>query len=201
MDSQVLLEKLNLSPKPPGQLFDDPDQVLRATLFRSTDDPQLDREAIIHWWMHVYNPGSPRCDDTTLKVYQSWDRAQWPLFKYVRTGSGYFPEANQQTVRITMYKKDPVEPAIEELRLWLPHIKRIPFSPRCRHSDEKGQPLAAYIDIFESTLSQHGCYDLWYISDDDIRLTFTYSDPVKFKNLFDAVDYIREHHWYEKKRT
>ena len=188
--SQQIVELFDVKLVGQQLLIPDPDYVLLCSKFQPTGDDNLDREILIHWWMHVYDP----TEDYKLGegIYGSWSNACYRYFKYA-TQSGYNPETGQ-AVKLSCYKHTPLEPQLEQLQLWLPHIKPSRLRPH-DESERKGK----WISVFEHTLSYHGSYNLIIYSDTEVDLTFTYDSPRKFGSLDEAVDFVRLHHWYEKR--
>ena len=121
-------------PTPPeGQilLFKDEDDlaIARRTKFKPVD-PKLDRHAIVHWWTNIFSPaamadacrGRDRGADD-FEVFKTWRDAAYDAFHFVTIGVAYNREADQQCFSVAPDRDRPVMEQIEELRLWLPHIK------------------------------------------------------------------------------
>jgi len=156
--------------------------------FVSTGNPDEDRKLIIDFWMNVYLPEGRGVEKTSYETYKTWSNASWNLFKYVKDGSGYVPDTNQQSVKIALVKNDPLEPQLEEFNMWFPHIKQ-------RSEGYK------WIDILEETCSEYGCYDI-HAYPDKFDLMFTRHRRQELLKSFpgaaECLDYIRQHHYYEK---
>lgn len=172
-------------------LFPDDDIVVRRTKFKPID-PEFDKKALIHWWMHVYVPdGYDEETKTPQEVFSSWSNALYTYFKYTMIG-GYKADTRQSCVKISAYKKEPVEPQIEELKLWLPHIKSA--------MNENANRIGKYVDIFEHNLSR---FDSWYafVYDAEFVIYRGRWEDKKFNSIEQFMEYIVKHLWYEKKRS
>lgn len=180
-------------------LFEDYDLILRRTPFKDLFEPQAEqvrtefnRTALIHWWMNVYVPNGRGDQETPYEVYRTWSNAMWQNFKYVSC-DGYRIETNQNVVKIACCKKEPLEPQLEELKLWIPHIKE---------SMDEEQRMGKHISIFERGLCEYAIYSLAVYSDLDIVIGEfshgSYKVVNKFDNLAEAVDLIRNKYWYTK---
>lgn len=183
-----------------GQLLLFPDNhiVLRKTKFQPVN-PEFDKHAIIHWWMNVYVPDGYGDEGTPQDVYNSWRNAVYANFNYIHTG-GYNPETNQSTISFQGYKKEELQPQIDELRMWLVHVKPVTHKLRCY--EKELPPIAKYIKISERTLSEYGFYVLLVHNDEYILTRTTYgstSECGKFDSLGKAVWFIVNHYWYKNK--
>lgn len=193
MDSKTIVDAYGAKLSGQGLLFEDHDYTLRHTPFKEIN-PQFDREAVVHWWMNVYVPDGWGDDRTPQEIHETWSSAIFKTFLYIHQ-SGYNPRTNQTSIDIACIGDVPVEPQLEELRMWLSEYKPIPT---------EGDGDVHYVGIFESTLSEFGIYHLEVYDDESciIRKT-TYGRPEilsTFDNLKSALDYIRLNLWYQKTR-
>jgi len=192
MNSSEIVKEYNVIM--PGQqfLFKDDDATLRRTRFKSID-PVFDKEAIIHWWMNVYTPTN--CIETSQEVYSSWHCAVHANFKYIGI-AGYNCGTLQSAIRFAAYKKDPIEEQLEELQMWLPHIR--PSVDENGRGDRK----AKHVSILERTLSQYACYSMSVYNDNEITVNSlaygSHNVLKKFDNLKYVISFIRARHWYKK---
>jgi hypothetical protein len=106
-------------------------------------------------------------DKTPYEIYSTWSNGAY-LFKYIKQ-SGYIPENRQAHIEICAYKNEPLADHLEELELWLPHVKEL-----------NG---VKHIGIFESSLSEFGVYN-FEIRKDKFFITFTrYSSKKDLKEF------------------
>jgi hypothetical protein len=142
--------------------------------------------------MNVYIPDGYTDDSrTSQEVYSSWNSAIYKYFTYAYAAMGYNPKTNQQVVKFSGYKKEPFQPQIEELMMWLPHIKP--------SLNEREKRVGLYIGIFEHTLSEFGSWDLWIYGDEYVIYKSRWEEA-KFDSLVKCVEYMVNHLWYEKKK-
>jgi hypothetical protein len=137
--------------------------------------------------MNVYIPNGRGDKDTPYQIYSAWTDAQYKYFKYIRL-SGYNPKINQCCIQFSGYKDDPIQPQIDELMMWLPHI-------RCDPNDN-----FKYVGIFEHTLSEHGVYDLRIYSDKCVIGKTTWGSYRKihsFNSLEETIKLIVKKYYYE----
>jgi hypothetical protein len=196
--SQEIVDRYGASFKGQQLLFPDADIVLRNTPFQKTEDDNWNRLALVHWWMNVYSPVNYAENNTTQLVYKSWSSPLYEYFKFARSQGGYIPETNQQAVQLSCYKKEPLEPQLTELRLWLKHAK--PYFPKrnWRAKRENGQ-TGKYVDILEHNLSLYDSFNLMVYSETDIDLINRYGEPRNFKTLENAVNFVKDRLWYKKR--
>lgn len=180
MSDQLLVETYKAS-LPQKTLWPEYDAVMRAASFQSVS-PEFDKAAVAHWWMNTYWPDS---SDTPQEVYKSWHSSVYANFKYI-TISGFYYDSRQSVIQVRCYLNTPIEPVIEELQYFLPHIKNIEFA------NEQGKVLG----IFESTLCQHGVYSL--LLNDKISLYCNRRVIETFDTLEKSIEYIRANHWYQR---
>ncbi len=194
MNSELIIDTWKAK-DPDPLLWPDHDRTLLSIPFQSVNQ-EFDKLALVHWWMNVYNPAN----STPMEIYQSWHEAVRHTFKHVFPGMGYHPGSMQNSISLGMYKNDEVEPAVEELKLWLPHIKLIDCPEDGDRESYKGQ----HIHVSEHTFSEKGVYSLLIFAENDSVLnkrvygsdTYVHS----FKSLGHAVAYIRDRHWLGKHR-
>jgi hypothetical protein len=191
MDSKMIVERYGAKNSKP-LLWDDHDLTLRKTEFKATGDWNFDRQTLVHWWMNVYVPNGQRDEETPYEVYKTWSSAVGRYFPFAKAGGGYNPKTDQSAVEICTYKNFPVEPQLNDLQLWLPHLKPI---------EEDGRSYQ-YLGIFEHTLSEGGVFFLRIYSETDVALwktTYGHSRLLRsFPMLQEAVLYVSKNHWYEK---
>lgn len=114
------------------------------------------------------------------------------LGKYEMMPSGYRPATMQRAIQISLYKHHPesaakLQKTLEGLEKVLPYIE--PF---------EGWKI---IGILESTLSQHGVFDLCVGEKGyELRKTAYGSQRVVFKanSLLEVLEYIQKHHPYDE---
>lgn len=115
------------------------------------------------------------------------------LAKYEMMSCGYRPSTMQRVIQISLYKYAPdsaakLEKTFNGLQKILPYI----------------EPVDGWkaIDIFESTLSESGSYNL-YVGEKvcELRKCTYGSERVIFKanSLLEALEYIQKHHPYDSK--
>lgn len=105
--------------------------------------------------------------------------------------SGYCPYSEQKSLQVMLYKgaQDNLDKTFESINLVLPFIKPI---------NDEGERR---FKLFEHTLSEHGIYDLkvdkegvWTLN----KTTYGRKRVEKtFENLYDALKYCQQHHYYE----
>jgi hypothetical protein len=192
MDSQTIVDRYEAKLEGQQLLFPDSNIVLRNTKFKKID-PEFDKAAIVHWWMNVYVPEGHGENKTEYEVYNTWSNAVYPYFRNIHI-SGYNPHTDQQAVTFAGYKKEPVDPQIEELRLWVPHIKP------CK---DKNDRVGKHVKVFEHTLSENGSWHLWIYSDNEYALGtmrwHRYTQTATFDSLGKSVWFITQHYYYKKK--
>ena len=114
------------------------------------------------------------------------------LGKYGMMSSGYRFATMQRAIQISLYKYHPesaakLQKTLEGLEKVLPYIEPI-----------EGWRI---ISVFESTLSEHGVFDL-YVGEKtcELRKTTYGSQRVVFKvnSLLEALEYIQKHHPYDE---
>lgn len=177
-------------------LWDDYDNCLLKTPFKDTGDRKLNQQIAIHWWMNVYT--NHNCE-INQDVYNSWCNA-CNNFDFVKADGSYNIITNQSTVCYSPYKKELPHLQLEEFELWLPHIKWV--EPKkdqeymFRHYEGR---KFKYIDIFEQTLSEFGIWEIYYYSDSEIDINFSYAQPKKFTNLKTVVEYCCNNLYYKKR--
>lgn len=192
MDSKTIVDRYEAKLEGQQFLWDDYDYILRHTNFKAID-PDFDREALVQWWMNAYVPDGYGEQATPYKVWDTWYNAMWKSFKHVRI-HGIRPETNQSAIKFSAIKNMPLEPQVQELVMWLPHIKE--------SLGVKGDKKGKCVNIFESTLSQHGVYSLMVYNETKFVIKRGFYDIIKeFSTLETAVDYIRHHLWYQKKEN
>lgn len=194
MDSQTIVDAYQAKVSGQGLLWHDPDFILRKTSYQDTPDKEFNQQAVIHWWMNVYDPNGRGDDETPYEVYKTWNNALYKNFKYTRT-NGYNTETNQACVHFAPYKEESLDDQEEELKLWLPHVK----PSRCEEAEKEGK----FVDLFEHTFSEHGSYYLWLFSDTELCLYKCTYGSIRclqtFTSLSDMIEYVAKHHYYEKK--
>lgn len=203
MNSSEIVDKFGIDRKTfkiGGQrmLIADDDLILRNIKWRTTDDKNFDQHAAAHWWMNVYAPMGRGDLGTPQEIFNSWSDTLYHVFKYTGS-SGYNHTTNQSGVRISAVKNVPWGYHMDELMVWLPLIK--PMNNSEEILDRPVDFQFKYVDIFESTLSEHGTYDL-YVADSASFIIFTrfHSTEVlhTFEKLEDAVSCIIENYWYKE---
>lgn len=189
MTSNELFQLLEASPQGQQLLFDDPDYWLVKTPFKDSGNFVVNQEILIHWWMNVYKPGSyPSIEQD---IYRTWSNAMWQCFHRVSI-HGYNPHTGQTALTLTLIKNEP-ESALQELELWLPHIKPWEYQ-------ELGSVKT--IHIMDRDCSEHGSITL-VIGDSKVYVTMMryhrFSIIKTFGVLADAIKYLSEKNWYETK--
>ena len=127
-------------------------------------------------------------EQNSMIAYRALDKA---LGKYEMSSSGYRPATMQRVVQISLYKYHlesaaKLQKTLEGLEKVLPHVK----------------PIGEWkiIGILESTLSQHGVFNL-YVGEKtcELRKTVYGSEHTVFKagSLLEALEYIQKHHPYD----
>lgn len=191
MTSEEIVNLWGIKRKGQQLLFEDYDNILRNTKFISNDDVEINKQILIHWWMNVYAINDGRDFDVPYEVYKSWSNAIGNNFKFIMM-SGYHTISKQTIVSLACSKHLPLEPQLEELKLWLPHI--IPTK------NDKDKRESKYISIFEHNLSKDAIISLSIYSDTDISVnSFRYGQHkvlCPFDNIRDAVEYIWQNFWY-----
>lgn len=123
-----------------------------------------------------------------MVAYRALDKA---LHEFGMSSSGYRPATMQRAIQISLYKHHPesaakLQKTLEGLEKVLPYIE--PF---------EGWKI---IGILESTLSQHGVFDLC-VGEKTCELhKIVYgSERTVFKadSLLEALEYIQKHHPYD----
>ncbi len=192
MDSNLIVEKYEATLKGQQLLFPDADIILRQTKFKKID-PEFDKQALVHWWMNVYVPDGYGENRAPQNVFSSWSNAMWGCFQVVHV-SGYCPENEQSTVHFGAYEKEPLEPQIEELRMWVPHIKPVKL--------DFDRP-AKMIKVSEAGCGEGGIWSLRIYSDTEyvlgLRRYSHYHERAKFESLGKAVWFISQHYPYKKR--
>lgn len=129
-------------------------------------------------------------EQDSMVALRALDKA---LHEFGMSSSGYRFATMQRAVRISLCKYHPesaakLQKTLEGLEKVLPYIE--PFD---------GWKI---INIFESTLSEHGVYDL-YVGEKacEVRKTTYGSERIVFKadSLLKALEYIQKHHPYDSK--
>lgn len=105
--------------------------------------------------------------------------------------SGYYPYSEQKALEVMLYKgvQDNLDKTFKALNLVIPFIKPI---------NDRGERR---LKLFEHTLSEWGIYDLkqskegvWTLN----KTTYGRERVEKtFENLYDALKYCQQHHYYE----
>lgn len=185
MTSKEIVDRYKAKLKGQKMLWEDCDFILKKTRFKKID-PEFDRQALVHWWMYVYGPEDYGPETTPFEVFNTWSNAMYPNFKYVNV-SGYVPATKQSCVQFSGYRHDPIQSQVEDLEMWLPHVK----------PNKKGYK---FIDVFEYTASAHGIFFLEFYPKSIHLNKTTYGTTAtlkKFKTVAETVEYVVEHHPYE----
>lgn len=128
-------------------------------------------------------------EQNSMVAYKALGKA---LAKYEMMSSGYRPSTMQRAIQISLYKYAPdraakLQKTLEGLEKILPYIKPV--------DDWK------VVGILESTLSEHGVFNL-YVGEKtcELRKTVYGSERVIFKanSLLEALEYIQKHHPYDE---
>jgi len=195
MDSIEIAQKWNVKS---NLLFDDEealDSVLRNTPFQFTDDKEFDRLALIYWWMKIYQPGSYKSDKTDYEIYKTYSSAVYHLLKYCRFG-GYLVKTGQSGLQVNLNYGCNIEEATNEISLVIPYITECEFE----NEELKGK----YIDIFEHTLSEYGCYHAILADGIYIFGITSYSnwrEIERFDSLMNFLKYVSTNHYYQKEEV
>ena len=127
--------------------------------------------------------------DSTV-IYKALDKA---LYEFEMSSFGYRPATMQRVVNVSLYKHHPesakkLEKTFNGLQKVLPYIEPI-----------EGWRI---INIFESSLSQHGVFNL-YVGEKtcELRKTVYGSERVVFKanSLLEALEYTQQNHPYDNR--
>ena len=127
-------------------------------------------------------------EQNSMVAYRALDKA---LAEYALMSSGYRMATMQRAIQISLYKYHPesaakLQKTLEGLEKVLPHVKPI-----------EGWRIVA---ILESTLSEHGVFDL-YVGESacEVRKTVYGRERTIFKanSLLEALEYIQKHHAYD----
>lgn len=191
------IELYNLNYQDYGLLFPDDEYLLLNTEFKDTGDRDTNQIIIANWWMNIYLPK----EDIRQKIWRSWNNAIDKNFTYCKI-SGYNPETGQNIPQISAKKNHETWPQVEELQRFIAYSKFI-----TREFTVYGDRLSIvekrpriFVSIFENSLSEHGSYNLLIFHEKDIRLYRSRgycSDLLKkFESLFDAINYVKENHYY-----
>lgn len=188
MDSKTIVELFGAKIKGQQLLFDDFDFILKNTGYKKIS-PELDKEIIVHWFMNIYSHDDDYSTrKTDYEVYVQWSKAISENFKYVSV-SGYLPETGQSCVKLACHKNEDVNLQLNELQMWLPHIKPI----------KKDDKLIKYVRIFESSLSRHAAYAL-HICETEVFInknSYGRQTNQKFDDIATAVNFIHQNIWYK----
>lgn len=188
MESQAIVDRWGAKLSGQQVLFPDPDLVLRRTLFTETGDKSFDQEALIHWWMHVYNYDKDYLPDNKVpyEVYKTYSNALLKFFNYAKASGCYSPKTNQSVIDLACYKHKPVEDHMAELNMWLPHIIEI---NGCK-----------YVKIFERSLSEYGVYTM-RVYKDRTDLEFCRHGHVEVIETRPTVEkmvaHVHDRHYYQ----
>jgi hypothetical protein len=197
MDSAVMVEKYGAQLEGQQLLWRDDNITLRNTPFKPVE-PEFDRQALIHWWMHVYVPDGRGDENTPYEVFKTWSNSVYGLFQYVSV-NGYVPDTMQSAVQFVADRDAPIVDQVAELRLWLPHIR-----PWIYDKSEFQPRLVRFVKVFEHTLSEHGSYHLLFDPETEEswleKTTWGHARTVKnFPTLEEMVGYVASHHWYSRR--
>ena len=127
-------------------------------------------------------------EQNSMVAYRALDKA---LREFGMSSSGYRIATMQRAIQISLYKYHPesaakLQKTLEGLQKVLPYVEPI--------FDWK------VINILESTLSEHGVFDL-YVGEKtcELRKTVYGSERTVFKadSLLEALEYIQKHHSYD----
>jgi hypothetical protein len=197
--TEATIKEYGLNHSDYGLLFPDYELMLLRTPFKDLGDRSSNQIIIANWWMNVYDPNN----SVDQYVWQTWNNAQRNNFSYCRT-SGYTLKTGQSCPRISLNRDHETWPQIEELQKYTEYSKY--SAKEFSYSDQKYQYQiekrpSIYIDVFENTLSEYGVYYLRMFHEKDVRLYICSYSHVKllknFESLFDAIDYTKEHHYYD----
>ena len=129
-------------------------------------------------------------EQNSMVMYRALDKA---LHEFGMSSSGYRSATMQRAIQISLYKYHPesaakLQKTLEGLEKVLPYIEPI-----------EGWRIIA---ILESTLSEHGVFDL-YVGEKacELRKTVYGRERTVFKanSLLEALEYIQKHHPYDSK--
>ena len=127
-------------------------------------------------------------EQNSMVTYKALDKT---LREFWMSSSGYRPATMQRVVKISLYKHHAesttrLQKTLEGLQKILPYVKPI-----------DGWKI---IGIFESTLSEHGTFNL-HVGEKtcEVRKTTYGSERLVFKadSLLKALEYIQKHHPYD----
>lgn len=201
MDSKEIIERWGIQREGQLRLWEDYDQLIRITPFRSVH-PDFDREVMLHFWMHVYKGDADNADDRTdYEIWKSYYNPLCQLFEFARP-DGWLNEVAQPVIQLSTSRKEPLEDHMKELHMWLPHCKYITnsYDRRTSSGNEPESRKALYISVLEHTLGSAGIYNIWMYNPGDCELGVTrhgrYSMEYRFASLEATVAYIRRRHWY-----
>jgi len=111
---------------------------------------------------------------------------------------GYWPETNQNALRVKIEKNSNLEQLEADILEWLPYYKAIKNELNDLGNDTTY--MAKTFGIFEHTCSEHGSYQFHILSRNDFKITKTTYGRTKiqaeFKSLKKALKYIQDNHWY-----
>lgn len=175
-------------------LWNDPVETLANAKYQKTTS-EMNKKAILLWWMYLYLPGSSRLDQS---VYSSWSNSWYGEFKYVFPRGGYYLDTNQTSLSISPYKHESTQDHVDELQFWLPHVKPINVS----YHDEQYKPITGTVKelgIFEASLSYHCSYRLIITTDNQYVVLANRRTVKTFDSIEPCVQYLQQHLFYEKR--
>lgn len=191
------VELYNLKYQEYGLLFPDDEYLLLNTEFKDTGYRDTNQIIIANWWMNVYLPK----EDIKQKIWRSWNNAIDKNFTYCKI-SGYNPETGQNIPQLSAKKGHETWPQVDELQRFITYSKYLTREFTVygdKYTTVEKRPRI-FVSIFENSLSEHGSYNLLIFHKKDIRLYCSsgYSSDLlkKFECLFDAINYVKENHYY-----
>lgn len=104
--------------------------------------------------------------------------------------AGYWVDTTQAVVKIRLNKHELSTSPYKNAKQLKGVKKLLPFI-------KVGEKGFKRIGIFEHTLSINGGYCMGVFDDGQVQIIHTYSNPIKFKTLEDAFEYVSENLWYE----
>ncbi len=126
--------------------------------------------------------------DVPYREYSACCDAEYGLFKNAMHAGTYRDGLKRYNVFKVLINKDqdPEDAATEVEYILALQKKRFP------------KQKVFWWDIFEHTLSYRASFGLEIDVDGPCSLVKSYSEPIKFNSLVEALEYIRQNHWYEE---